>query len=295
MYAAISRNDGWQFEMVNPHNGADGHRYRYTSYGRHTGTIQVTAEGFRWETASHLDGSPLASGTTTAIAEAFRAVTSGEPAAARTGTWARAAAAAGPSSTTEQAAPGPDGKRAAERALDGVYMSTADGENREARLDPFGSYSCGFCSGVTVSPEGWAETQRADAEHYARDGETFEPRPYPEYQRRTWEAKACGNPACLTNLNASQLAVTRQRIAGRQADAERRERQQQAWQQERAERQQREAELWAEAAAEAKRRGACIQCLRKSGWRSGRPKYVRHRSEDYHGPATTTTTAAAAQ
>ena len=48
-----------------------------------------------------------------------------------------------------------------------------------------------------------------------------------------------------------------------------------------------EAELWIAAEAEAVKRGACIQCLRKSGWRSGRPKFVRHRSEDYHGLAAT--------
>jgi hypothetical protein len=114
MYAAIGRNDGWRFEMVNPHNGADGHRYRYTSYGRHTGTIEVTAEGFRWETASHRDGTPLASGTTTAIAEAFRAVTSGEPAVGGTGTWARAATAARLASFNAQLAE--DWKRRAEQA-----------------------------------------------------------------------------------------------------------------------------------------------------------------------------------
>jgi hypothetical protein len=45
-----------------------------------------------------------------------------------------------------------------------------------------------------------------------------------------------------------------------------------------------EAEVWAEVSAEAEKRGACLECLRKSYWRS-KPKFVRHRDADHHGTA----------
>ncbi len=339
MHAAIGRNDGWRFEMVNPRNGADGHRYRYTSYGRHTGTIEVTAEGFRWETASHRDGTPLASGTTTAIAEAFRAVTSGEPAGSGTGTWARAATAARLASFNAQlagewrrraeqtgylrAAYGIDPDKVSYLALAGrpgevaallsqaqehllnrrfaamdrqlaaavddlagcpgargarvrqsvtelrerlqarlgkpEVIGLADGQTRQVtRRWPDGSWACPWCESPAMAGEALAEWSRG-----------------------------CPNPACPVNMSADQLADSRRREEAEAARRREAESISKFMADQAAEGRQREADLWIAAEAEAQKRGACIQCLRKSGWRSGRPKFVRHRSEDHHGAATT--------
>ncbi len=163
-----------------------------------------------------------------------------------------------------------------ERPVLAVTLVLADGEAREAQMYPLGDYTCPFCSGPVISPEGWAYGQQLNAESYAKQGEAYEIQPYPQYMARTWERRECGNPACVTGMNAELLAATRQRIADREAEEARRKRDHE-WAMESI-RQSREAEsrLWDEVSAKARDAGQCVSCLRASYWQS-RPKFTRHR------------------
>jgi hypothetical protein len=94
----------------------------------------------------------------------------------------------------------------------------------------------------------------------------------------------CVNPQCLANAHWSASAVA----AGleRRAEAELREAERHLraeWSQRYVAEQRAEREArWAESVAEAERRGACLECLGKSDWDGGRPKYIRHRRPDCH-------------
>lgn len=133
-------------------------------------------------------------------------------------------------------------------------VAVADGETRQVtKTWPDGSYACPFCESPVV-----AGAARTD-----------------------WD-QGCPNPACRVNMAAEQLAGARQRDAEQQADDDRRRRISESIARATAEDRQREAELWAEVSAEAEKRGACLECLRKSYWRSGQPKFVRHRTANYH-------------
>ena len=87
-----------------------------------------------------------------------------------------------------------------------VTLTLADGEARAASMFPDGSYACPFCSGAVISPAGWDENEANNARIYAAQGDAYTVQPYPHWQRETWEARGCGNPACLVSLNAAQLA-----------------------------------------------------------------------------------------
>jgi hypothetical protein len=156
-------------------------------------------------------------------------------------------------------------------------LSTVDGESRASRVWPDGSYSCGFCGSPVPSQAAWDANEANTAEHYARQGEMYEPRPYPVYLGREYAARRCANPACLVNLNAEQLAGTRRRIAEHQAEIERRARLEEAWRCEQAARAARNDQLWDELSTLAAIGGRCQRCLSASDWKYGRPKLVRHR------------------
>jgi hypothetical protein len=130
-----------------------------------------------------------------------------------------------------------------------------DGETREiTKRWPDGSYSCPYCESPVIAGR----------------------------HRSEWD-RGCENPGCTVNMTAEQLAAFRQREA---AQAERR-REREALDASLArmaeDRRREEAELWAKVAAEATERGACLECLRRSCWRS-HPKFVRHRTAHHHAP-----------
>jgi hypothetical protein len=106
-----------------------------------------------------------------------------------------------------------------------VVMMTADGESREAKTWPDGTYACGFCETPVFSPEGWAEHERMNAECYARTGESYTAQPYADYHRRHYAARECPNPMCLVNASAERLAGIRedQRRRQEREDADARE------------------------------------------------------------------------
>jgi hypothetical protein len=95
----------------------------------------------------------------------------------------------------------------------------------------------------------------------------------------------CPNPGCPANPRWTEDEVRTQverwrAEAVRRADAERAaEFSRRYAEEERAERER----LWIEVADEAARRGSCPECLRQSAWQFGRPRYVKHRSADFHG------------
>jgi hypothetical protein len=164
-----------------------------------------------------------------------------------------------------------------------VVLTTADGESREARMWPDGSYTCPFCDGAVVSPEGHEEGERLNAAAYEKMGEPYQRQPYSESMRRAWQDRRCANPACLTVLGAEALARVRQRIAERQeyerAEAERRRFHDEYAAQQRAER---EARVDAARAA-SERDGWCLQCwAHETSWGlvESRRKPVRHRSPE---------------
>jgi hypothetical protein len=165
-----------------------------------------------------------------------------------------------------------------ERPVTAVVLMLADGEAREAKMYPIGDYSCPFCGGAVISPEGWEYSQQLNAEHYAKQGEAYEPRPYPQYMAATYARRGCDNPACLTGMNAEQLAATRQRIADREAGEARRKRDHEYAMERIREAREAEARLWDEVSAKARENGQCVSCLRASYWQS-RPKFTRHRDE----------------
>ncbi len=98
------------------------------------------------------------------------------------------------------------------------------------------------------------------------------------------DAPGCRNPACVAGPYASEgyvrrvLAERLEAEARRAEDRARAERSRQYVAEERASRE----SLWAEVHAEAERRSSCPECLRRSPWLAGRPRYVRHRTTDYH-------------
>lgn len=91
-----------------------------------------------------------------------------------------------------------------------VVMVTADGEAREAKTWPDGSWSCNFCDTPVISPDGHEERERSNAAIYAKTGEEYTRQPYADYMRRQWEARTCPNPACVANLGSEALARVRE-------------------------------------------------------------------------------------
>ncbi len=155
-------------------------------------------------------------------------------------------------------------------------ISLASGEARALIMYPDGSYNCPFCSGAVISPAGWEQNEASNARIYAAQGDAYQIKAYPRWQRETWEARGCGNPMCLVSLNAAQLAETRGRIAAREAEADRQARIHEGIMTGLRESREREAAAWDEISARAREAGQCIKCLRASSWQS-RPKLVRHR------------------
>lgn len=157
-----------------------------------------------------------------------------------------------------------------------AVIALADGEAREADRDPFGSYACPFCGGVTPSPQGWAANEASLVRYYAGPGETYQPRPYSDGDARAHQSGGCANPACPVNMTADQLAAWRQHQADAEADRGRQQRLS-ASLTEAAQRRQRERdEKWAKLSTEARVAGQCVACLAASYWES-RPKRIRHR------------------
>ncbi len=95
----------------------------------------------------------------------------------------------------------------------------------------------------------------------------------------------CPNPGCPANAEHWTDAEVHAQVAlWRAAEALRAEAKRSAeFSRQYAEeaRAEREA-LWSEATAEATRRGSCPECLRRSGWQFGQPRYVKHRTADFH-------------
>jgi hypothetical protein len=75
MYEAIGRNRGWDLRWEDERDPLSGNVYRYWNWRPWYGSIRVRDDGFHWAIASHQDGTPIASGTTTRISEAFAIVT----------------------------------------------------------------------------------------------------------------------------------------------------------------------------------------------------------------------------
>ncbi len=136
---------------------------------------------------------------------------------------------------------------------DAVTLATGDARPIAA-VYPDGAYTCPWC-GAAVLPTDTA-----------------------------WATRQCLNPACLAYPAWSADAVRAEldrRETQRQEEEARRARV--AWSLEQAEqRRQQEADQWAAYAEQARKRGACLLCLRRSPWWGDRPKFVRHRSPDYH-------------
>jgi hypothetical protein len=97
-------------------------------------------------------------------------------------------------------------------------------------------------------------------------------------------ATHCNNPACwasqYANADLIRAEQARRVIAAR--DVEARRAAAESATRAHVNRQAAESKRWAEFQAEANERGACVTCLRKSDWRSSRPKFVKHRSPDHH-------------
>jgi hypothetical protein len=157
-------------------------------------------------------------------------------------------------------------------------LTLADGEAREAKVYPDGSWSCPFCAAACMSPEGWAEMQRLNRESYIRSGDRYAEQPYPESERAAFEQSRCPNPACATGKTAAELAAAREAAARAAAAQEQRARADAAWraaaEQSRAAEARRRDDLEAAALAA----GQCLACLHAS-WR-GRARLVRHRDPD---------------
>jgi hypothetical protein len=134
-------------------------------------------------------------------------------------------------------------------------VALADGETREiTKRWPDGSYSCPYCESPVIAG-----------------------RHRPEWDR------GCENPGCTVNMTAEQLAAWRQREAAQAERRREREALDASLTRMAEDRRREEAELWAKVAAEATERGACLDCLRRSCWRS-HPKFVRHRTAHHHAP-----------
>ncbi len=139
--------------------------------------------------------------------------------------------------------------------MTGDTVTLATGNTRPiAAVWPDGSYTCPWC-GAPVFPSDPA-----------------------------WATRQCPNPACLAYPTWSADAVRAEldRRAAQQREEEDRQARA-AWGLKQAERRrQQEADEWAALAEQARKRGACLLCLRHSPWWGGRPKFVRHRTADYH-------------
>lgn len=98
------------------------------------------------------------------------------------------------------------------------------------------------------------------------------------------DSPGCRNPGCVAGPYTSAEYV-RATLARQAEESARRAEQQARTERSRQyvadERAAREAQ-WVEVQAEADLRGACLECLRRSSWVAGRPRYVRHRTPDYH-------------
>lgn len=95
----------------------------------------------------------------------------------------------------------------------------------------------------------------------------------------------CCNPACWASVGMTPelVRVQQEELAERELQEVERKA---SWDLfERYLREQREQEhaLWRELTVKAQDQGSCLECLRKSYWRSGRPRFVRHRKPDFHG------------
>jgi hypothetical protein len=105
---------------------------------------------------------------------------------------------------------------------------------------------------------------------------------------KAWATRQCANPACLAypGLSTDYVRAEQARREQRRQEEEDRRRSNEAMRAyfERDKRE--EAERWAEVRAEAEKRGACVACLYRSQWRYGTPKYVKHRTLDYHAERT---------
>lgn len=90
----------------------------------------------------------------------------------------------------------------------------------------------------------------------------------------------CPAPACTANPHLPVEAARRlvEEAERRRAEAERRKLDHQAAMARIEAEREREEALWVQLVEEAERRGACRRCLRASGWRWGRPRFVRHRA-----------------
>jgi hypothetical protein len=157
-----------------------------------------------------------------------------------------------------------------------AVITLADGETCTADRDPFGSYACPFCGGVTPSPQGWAANEASLVRYYATEGETYQPRPYSAEDARAHQSGGCANPACLVNMTAERLAAWRQRQADAAAERDRQQRLSASLAEAAQRRQQEQDEKWAKLSSAARVAGQCVACLAASYWES-RPKLIRHR------------------
>lgn len=143
---------------------------------------------------------------------------------------------------------------------DSVVVTDLVGRERPVvRFWEDGGYDCPFCGYPTTADcagSGWV---------------------------RQVEGRHCCNPGCTANPHLDPVKVRagfeeseRRRERQEAEDAERRARHEQFMAAMDANRQA-DRQRWAEVAAEAKNRGACLECLSRSRWRS-EPRYIRHRS-----------------
>jgi len=164
--------------------------------------------------------------------------------------------------------------------LPALTLTLADGRAREAKTYPLGDYSCPWCGGAVPSPASWQDTQDANAAIYARQGEDYQPQPYPRYMLEVWERKGCGNPMCRMNMSAAALAETERRQAEHAAAQARRKRDHELAMERIRETREEHSRLWDELGALAAQAGQCRACLQASDWRYGRARLVRHRNPD---------------
>lgn len=94
----------------------------------------------------------------------------------------------------------------------------------------------------------------------------------------------CPNPMCVASRWADE-EYAQASLAGQAAEDERRRQAQRLSESIDRSREARESArraAWEAVATEAAERGACLICLRKSPWESDHPRFVRHRSPDFH-------------
>lgn len=97
-------------------------------------------------------------------------------------------------------------------------------------------------------------------------------------------APGCPNPACVARPGLSvqevrdQLARWEAADQARAHEARRAEIDRAAVETSRRKREER----WAVLVTQAAKQGACLTCLAKSSWQYGTPRFVRHRTADFH-------------